>query len=84
MRGKMALVALAVTPALGILGTASAAAGTDRDRGPDRYGSVRPCSLDGVNPIYHPEIFGNAAAALSFGFVRSRDGAWQVVPNCRR
>jgi hypothetical protein len=85
MRGKMALVALAVTPALGILGTASAAAGTDRDRGRDRYGSVVPCSLVGVNPAYHPEIFGNpAAAASAYGFVRSGNGGWQVVPNCRR
>ena len=47
-------------------------------------GNVRPCSLDGVNPAYHPQIFGNAATALSFGFVRSRDGTWQVVPNCHR
>jgi hypothetical protein len=84
MIGNKSFVALAVTTALGILGTAPAAAGTDRDRGPDRYGSVRPCSLDGVNPAYHPEIFGNAASALSFGFVRARGGAWQVVPNCHR
>jgi hypothetical protein len=84
MSGKKALVALAVTSALVALGAASAAAGNDHDRGRDRYGSVRPCSLDGVNPAYHPEIFGNAAAALSFGFVQARGGAWQVVPNCRR
>jgi hypothetical protein len=85
MSGKKAFVALAVTSALVALGAASAAAGTDRDRGgQDRYGSVRPCSLDGVNPVHHPEIFGNAAAALSFGFVQTRGGAWQVVPNCHR
>jgi hypothetical protein len=83
MSGKMAFVALAATTALGILGAASAA-GTDRDRGRDRYGSVVPCSLVGVNPAYHPEIFGNAAAANAYGFVRSRDGAWQVRPNCHR
>jgi len=29
-------------------------------------------------------IFGNAATALSFGFVKSRDGTWQVMPNCHR
>jgi hypothetical protein len=84
MSGKKALVALAVTSALVALGTASAAAGEDHDRGRDRYGSVVPCSLDGVNPAYHPEIFGNAAIALSFGFVQARGGAWQVVPNCHR
>jgi hypothetical protein len=86
MSGRWAFVALAVTTALSILGAASAAAaGSDRDRGRDRYGSVRPCSLDGVNPAYHPYIFGNPAAAYAvYGFVRSRDGAWQVEPNCHR
>jgi hypothetical protein len=84
MSGKMAFVALAGTTALGILGAASAAAGTDRDRGNREHGSVVPCSLVGVNPVYHPEIFGNAATAYAYGFVRSRDGAWQVGPNCRR
>jgi hypothetical protein len=84
MSGRKAFVALAVTTALGILGAAPAAAGSDRDRGRDRYGSVVPCSLDGVNPAFHPEIFGNPAAAAAYGFVRSRDGAWQVRPNCHR
>jgi hypothetical protein len=84
MSGKMAFVALAVTTALGILGAGSAAASDRSERGRDRYGDVRPCSLAGVNPAYHPEIFGNAAAALSFGFVQARGGAWQVVPNCHR
>jgi hypothetical protein len=40
-------------------------------------GSVRPCSLDGVNPVHHPQIFGNAASAREFGFVRS-DHTWRV------
>ena len=84
MSGRKAFVALVVTTALGILGVAPAAAGSDRDRGRDRYGSVVPCSLDGVNPAFHPEIFGNPAAAAAFGFVRSRDGGWQVRPNCHR
>ena len=83
MIGNKAFVALAVTTALGILGAASAAAG-DRDRGNREHGYVVPCSLGGVNPVYHLEIFGNAATALSFGFVKSRDGTWQVTPNCHR
>jgi hypothetical protein len=41
-------------------------------------GNVRPCSLDGVNPFYHPQIFGNAAAAREFGFVQGPDGTWHV------
>jgi hypothetical protein len=84
MSGKMAFVASAVTIVLGFLGVASATAEMDRDRGGREPGSVIPCSLAGVNPVYHPEIFGNAATARSFGFVRSRDGTWQVVPNCHR
>jgi hypothetical protein len=86
MSGKMAVVALSVTTALGIFGTASAVAGQDdmNERG-DRGGSVRPCSLDGVNPLHHPEIFGNpGVAARDYGFVKSRDGTWQVEPNCHR
>jgi hypothetical protein len=85
MSGRKAFVALVVTTAaLGILGAASAAANDRGDRGRER-GSVRPCSLDGVNPAYHPYIFGNPAAAYAqYGFVRSRDGTWQVEPNCHR
>jgi hypothetical protein len=83
MIGSNAFVALAVAAAVSILGAASAAAG-DRDRGNRERGYVVPCSLDGVNPAYHPEIFGNAATAYAFGFVRSRGGAWQVRPSCHR
>jgi hypothetical protein len=50
---------------------------------PREGGFVKPCSLDGVNPAYHPDIFGNPAVALrEFGFVRSKDGTWHVVGNC--
>jgi hypothetical protein len=82
MIGNKASVALAVTTALGILGIASSAAGSDHDRGSHERGYVVPCSLVGVNPVYHPDVFGNAATAYAFGFVRSRDGAWHVRPNC--
>ena len=47
-------------------------------------GSVTPCSLAGINPAHHPEIFGNPATAASYGFVRGRDGVWHVAPNCHR
>jgi hypothetical protein len=86
MCAKKAILALAVTTALGILGAASAVAGQDdmNERG-ERGGSVRPCSLDGVNPAHHPEIFGDpAVAAREYGFVKSRDGTWHVEPNCHR
>ena len=83
MNGKKVFVALAVTSALGILGAASAEAGSDRDRGREPY--VVPCSLDGVNPVYHPRIFGNPAFAKAyFGFVQGRDHTWHVIPNCTK
>jgi hypothetical protein len=83
MTGNKALVVAAITTALGILGTAFAAASDhgSRGRGGD---AVRPCSLDGVNPVYHPEIFGNPAVARSYGFVQGSDRVWRVESNCRR
>ena len=84
MTGK-AFVALAVATSFSMLAIVSAVAASDR-RSDDRGGretGVLPCNLDGVNPVYHPEIFGNAAAAASFGFVRSADGTWHVRPGCR-
>jgi hypothetical protein len=51
---------------------------------PKDGGFVKPCSLDGVNPVLHPDIFGNPALALrEYGFIRARDGSWHVIPNCR-
>jgi hypothetical protein len=78
--GKKALVALT---ALAVLGSTSAA-WSFFDVRHDRGGYVLPCSLDGVNPVYHPYIFGNPALARSFGFVQARDGSWHVIPGCSR
>jgi hypothetical protein len=48
-------------------------------------GFVIPCSLDGVNPGYHPSIFGNPALARQvYGFIRSPDGTWHVEKGCVR
>jgi len=60
MTGKKVFIALAVITALSILSASSAAAGHNRW---PRGGYVVPCSLDGVNPVYHPGIFGNPAFA---------------------
>ena len=82
MDGKRAFAAIAVACALGLLSTSAAWSSFDahtRDQG----GFVQPCSLDGVNPAYHPGIFGNPAIARSYGYVQSRDGAWHVAPDCR-
>jgi hypothetical protein len=83
MIGRKAWVALAASTGMIVLGAASAAA-SDHDRGEDhRGGSVQPCSLDGVNPAHHPQIFGNPAVALSYGFVLGPDRIWHVRANCR-
>jgi hypothetical protein len=89
MSAKKVFIALAVTTALNFLGAASVVAKDDMgdmgdrgDRG-QRGASVVPCSLSGVNPAAHPEVFGNPVVAASYGFVRSRDGTWHVRPNCR-
>ena len=52
----------------------------------DREGPrVTPCSLVGVNPVYHPRIFGDPAFAKAYyGFVQGRDRTWHVMPNCRK
>jgi hypothetical protein len=83
MTGNKAFVAIAITTALGILGTFPAAAANDRDRERDRD-NVLPCSLAGVNPAYHPDIFGNPAVAKAYGFVQGPDRVWRVESNCRR
>jgi hypothetical protein len=81
MTGKKVFIALAVITALSILSASSAAAGHNRW---PRGGYVVPCSLDGVNPVYHPGIFGNPAFAKAYyGFVQGRDHVWRVQDNCR-
>jgi hypothetical protein len=84
MNGKRAFVAFVVVTALGMLGAASAVANDRPDNRGERGGSVQRCSLDGVNPAVHPEVFANAATAASYGFVQARDGSWHVRPDCRR
>ena len=84
MTGKKLLVS-AIAMALAVSGAGAALASDhERDRDRERGGFVVACSLDGVNPVHHPEVFANAATARSFGFVQSPDGAWHVLPGCRR
>jgi hypothetical protein len=76
MSGQQHFVALAMAASLGVLGSASTAwAQYDFDF---EGGYVRPCSLDGVNPAYHPEVFANPAVARAYGFAQSRDGTWHT------
>jgi hypothetical protein len=85
MSTKMASIVLTAIIIFVALVTSSLA-GKDDNTGDrlDKGGGVVPCSLDGVNPAHHPEIFGNAAVARSYGFVRSPGGTWQVAANCHR
>jgi hypothetical protein len=80
--GNKSFITLSLAATLGVLGAASAVASEHENRG-ERGGYVVPGSLDGVNPAYHPEIFGNAAAAAAYGFVQSPDGAWHVRSDWR-
>jgi hypothetical protein len=82
-RKKKTFVAIAMTAVLLSASSAAWAAMEEGDKS-NQGGSVNPCSLDGVNPAHHPEIFGNPAVAASYGFVRSPNGTWQVRPGCRR
>ena len=66
-----------------VLGTASATLAGQDDRN-DQGGFVIKCSLVGVNPVYHPRIFGDPTVAREYGFVKSRNGSWQVEKNCVR
>jgi len=69
-------IALALALILGSASTVLAA----EDTSPNGGGFVTPGSLDGVNPAYHPGIFGNPAVARSYGFVKSQQGTWEVAP----
>jgi len=81
MTANKASIVVAITAMLGVLATSSATASDHRGRG---RGWVVPCSLDGVNPAYHRDIFGDPGVARSYGFVRGPGGSWHVAPSCRR
>jgi hypothetical protein len=90
MSGKTALSALIVTTFFAGSITSSLAGKDDMGGGDDRGDRLKQgevvvrCTLNRINPALHPEIFGHPTVALSYGFVRSRDGTWHVQPNCRR
>jgi hypothetical protein len=77
MSGQKRFIASAIAVSLGVLGPASTAwAQYDYDF---EGGYVKPCSLEGVNPAYHPHIFGNPAIAREYGFAQSPDGTWHTT-----
>jgi bacillopeptidase F (M6 metalloprotease family) len=77
-RKKKAFIAIATTAVLLDASSAARAAMQEGERS-EYGGSVVPCSLSGVNPAVHPEIFANpGVAAREYGFALSRDGVWHV------
>jgi hypothetical protein len=81
MTGTKAYVLLAAVAAGAVFCTASTT-WAQHLGGTNSHGSVRPCSLSGVNPAVHPEIFGNPTVAATYGFIQS-NGSWHVAPGCR-
>jgi hypothetical protein len=62
------LFALSAAVAIGVLIGGSAAQAGSKDDADCCGGSLVPGSLVGVNPVYHPDIFGNPSAARAYGF----------------
>jgi hypothetical protein len=81
MSGERRFVAFAIAASLGVLGPAAAWAQTGGYDFEYEGGYVKPCSLAGVNPAYHPEVFGNPAVAREYGFAQTRNGTWHTQ-NC--
>jgi hypothetical protein len=78
MTRTIAYALLAAVATGAVFGTASATWA--------QYGgesNIRQCSLSGVNPVHHPEVFSNPTIAATYGFVQSH-GSWHVAPGCRR
>jgi hypothetical protein len=82
MTGTKAYALLAAVAAGAVFGTASAT-WAQYGGGSNTRGSITPCSLSGVNPAAHPEVFSNPTIAATYGFVRSK-GSWHVAPGCSR
>jgi hypothetical protein len=83
MRPKKALFVLAAAGFLSATSVAWPFVPSEGDRKEFYGGYVKPCSLDGVNPAYHPGIFGNPAIArFYYGFYVGPDRRWHVIPNC--
>jgi hypothetical protein len=83
MTGTKTYALLAAIAAAAVFGTASTTWAQYGGGGSNARGSVTACSLSGVNPAQHPEIFGHPAVAATYGFVRS-NGSWHVAPGCSR
>lgn len=68
-------IALAIALVLSSAAAALAASDASEERG----GFVIPGSMDGVNPVYHPDIFGNANAQATKRLQQDRS-EWGKAP----
>jgi hypothetical protein len=76
MTARKSFIVGAISVTLGIVGVSSAFA---------EVGRVRPCSLHGVNPVHHPEVFKDPETAKEhYGFIQTSQGKWQVEKGCRK
>ena len=67
MRGNQVLIAASTALAIGLLGGASVALANDSGEN-DMGGFVVPGSTVGVNPVYHPELFGRTTGPSAYGY----------------
>jgi hypothetical protein len=73
MSNKRAFIALSTAIAIGTLSAGTAArAASENDGGNETGGYVLPGSFDGVNPVYHSDVFRNNSAAMAYGFAPLR------------
>jgi hypothetical protein len=66
MSGRRTSIAISAAIVLGIVGAATAALANDSGEN-DRGGYVVPGSMVGVNPAYHPDLFGQAGGS-AYGY----------------
>ena len=79
MIGNRAFVVITIAT-LGVFGATSGSAQEE-----ETGGHVKPCSLHGVNPAHHSDIFSDPDVAREhYGFVKSSDGKWHVEKDCRK
>jgi hypothetical protein len=74
-----AKIALAVALVLSS-GVAALAGGKDDDGGGGAGGFVIPGSMDGVNPVYHPDIFGDVNAQSAKRTLQQDRSEWGKAP----
>jgi hypothetical protein len=78
-KSKIALAAVALLSLAG----APAASASDNSSGDYHGGFVMPGSMDGVNPAYHPDFFGNhAKGSRAYGYAGGR-GAYASTKRSR-